>query len=106
MAAKANDIVRRAWRELPRRDRGLLKEVRAYEWEVCRRLLERIRTKLLHSADRGSLTAEEIARANDALALWVPELRVMLINDGHAAFDGLKERPEDLSGSARRSMRL
>lgn len=30
-------------------------------------------------------------RANDALALWVPDLRVVLINEGHSAFDGLDD---------------
>jgi len=89
MGAKANDIVRQAWRELPRGDRDLLKEIRADQWEVCGRSLGTYTDELLRSADRGSLSAEEIARANEALALWVPELRVMLINDGHPAFDGL-----------------
>lgn len=45
--------------------------------------------ELLRSADRGSLSKEEIARNDDALALWVPELRMVLINESHPAFDGL-----------------
>lgn len=31
----------------------------------------------------------EIARANKAVALWVADLRVVLINESHEAFDGL-----------------
>jgi hypothetical protein len=89
MGTKANDIVRRAWRDLPPGDRVLLEAICADQWQVCKRALGTYTDELLRSADRGSLSAEEIARANDALALWVPELRVMLINDGHPAFDGL-----------------
>jgi len=89
MGIEANDIVRRAWRDLPPRDRVLLEAICADQWKVCKRELGTYTDELLRSADRGSLSAEEIARANDALALWVPELRVMLINDGHPAFDGL-----------------
>lgn len=89
MFTEAEEIVRQAWRELPRGDRDLLKAISADQWQVCERALGTYTDELLRSADRGSLSAEEIARANDALALWVPELRVMLINDGHPAFDGL-----------------
>jgi hypothetical protein len=35
------------------------------------------------------MDARDIARANAALGLWVPQLRVVLINDSHPAFDGL-----------------
>ena len=47
--------------------------------------------ELLRSAERRSLPETEIARANDALALWVPELRVVLINKSHSAFVGLDD---------------
>lgn len=92
MGTEANGIVRRAWRELPPSDRVLLEAISANQWEVCERALGTYTDELLRSADRGSLPKEEIARANDALALWVPELRVVLINERHSAFDGL-DRP-------------
>jgi hypothetical protein len=57
----ANDIVRQAWRELPRGDRDLLREIRADQWEVCGR----------------------------ALGMYTDDLRVVLINESHPAFDGL-----------------
>jgi hypothetical protein len=47
--------------------------------------------ELLRSAGGGSLSEVEITRANDALGLWVPELRVVLINESHSAFDGLDD---------------
>ena len=89
MGNSANDIVRQAWRELPPDDRNLLKEIRAHQWEVCGRALGTYSDELLRSAGIGSLPESEIARANAALALWVPDLRVVLINESHPAFDGL-----------------
>jgi hypothetical protein len=85
----ANDIVWRAWREMPREDRDLLKAISADRWEVCERPLGTYSAELLASAGRGSLPADEIARADAALALWVPDLRAVLINVSHSAFDGL-----------------
>ncbi|MBK5219203.1 MAG: hypothetical protein JJE35_05385 [Thermoleophilia bacterium] len=89
MGNDANDIVREAWRELPRGDRDLLKEISADQWQVCGRALGTYTDELLRSAGLGSLPGSEIARANAALALWVPDLRVVLINESHPAFDGL-----------------
>ena len=89
MGTDANDIVRRAWRDLPSGDRILLEAISADQWQVCERVLGTYADELLRSADRGSLPETEIARANDALALWVPELHVVLINESHSAFDGL-----------------
>jgi len=65
-----------------------LKEIRADQWRICARPLGTYTDELLRSAGRGSLPKDEIARANEALALWVPDLRVMLINQNHPAFGG------------------
>lgn len=89
MENDANRIVMRAWRELPSGDRELLKEISADQWEVCGRALGTYTDELLRSAGLGPLPESEIARANAALALWVPDLRVVLINVEHPAFDGL-----------------
>lgn len=91
MGSRADEIVRGAWRELPLGDRNLLKTISAHQWQVCGRPLGAYADELLRSADRGSLPEGEIARANDALALWIPDLRVMLINESHPAFDGLDD---------------
>jgi hypothetical protein len=86
---KATDIVERAWRELPRGDRHLLEAIHADKWRLCDRALGACADELLRSAGLGSLPTKEVSRANDALALWVPDLRVVLINECHPAFDGL-----------------
>jgi hypothetical protein len=85
----ATDIVQHAWQELPRGDRNLLEAIGADQWQVCGRKLGTYTGELLRSAGRGSLPAAAVSRANTALALWVPDLRVVLINEGHPAFDGL-----------------
>lgn len=89
MGNNADGIVRQAWRDLPRGDRDLLEAINADQWQVCQRPLGTYTDELLRSADRGSLPEGEIARGNHALALWVPDLRVMLINESHPAFNGL-----------------
>ncbi|HUC00202.1 MAG TPA: hypothetical protein VMS11_10285 [Solirubrobacterales bacterium] len=86
---EANDIVETAWQELPRADRNLLKAISADQWQVCGRTLGAYADELLRSAGRSSLSSAEIARLDDALALWVPDLRIVLINESHPAFDGL-----------------
>ncbi|MDQ3724283.1 MAG: hypothetical protein M3335_00085, partial [Actinomycetota bacterium] len=83
MAIKAEEIVRRAWLELPRRDRDLLKEIGADRWQVCDRALGTHVDELLRSAGSGSLLAAEVAWINAAVGLWAPELRVVLINENH-----------------------
>lgn len=85
----ANEIVRRAWGMLPGSDRSLLESIRAHQWEVCSQQLGSYAEALLRSADRGRLSSTEIARANAALGIWIPRLRVVLINYEHPAFDGL-----------------
>lgn len=78
MGSNADEIVRQAWRDLPPRDRVLLEAISADQWQVCARPLGTYTDELLRSADRGSLPEDEIGRANDALALLIPDLRVML----------------------------
>lgn len=89
MGDGADKIVRQAWLELPRGDRDLLKAINADQWQACEQPLGQYTDELLRSAGRQSLPANEIARADVALALWVPDLRVVLINVNHPAFDGL-----------------
>ncbi|MDQ3724286.1 MAG: hypothetical protein M3335_00100 [Actinomycetota bacterium] len=91
MAIKADEIVRQAWRELPRRDRDLLKEIGADRWQVCDRALGTYVDELLHSAGNASLPTGEVARANAALGIWVPDLRLTLINESHHALEGLDD---------------
>jgi hypothetical protein len=91
MGTTAEKIVRQAWQELPSADRKLLIAISADQWRVCGRSLGTYTDELLRSAGREALPGSEITRANAALALWVPDLRVVLINESHPAFDGLDD---------------
>jgi hypothetical protein len=88
----AREIVERAWAELPRADRALLESIRAHQWEVCDQPLGSYADVLLRSADRGRLSDAEVARANAALGIWIPQLRVVLVNSAHPALAGLDPR--------------
>jgi hypothetical protein len=88
---EAEEIVRQAWRDLPDRDRHLLEEIHADQWQVCRQALGTYLDELLRSAGYDSLPAIEIAWASNALGLWVPELRVVLINESHPILKGLDD---------------
>jgi hypothetical protein len=89
MGRDADEIVRRAWLELPAKDRQLLEQIRADQWQVGGEPVGTLASHMLDSAGCDSLSVEEIERANVAVALWVPQLRVVLINERHAALDGL-----------------
>jgi hypothetical protein len=91
MAIEAEEIVRRAWRELPQEDRDLLREIGADRWQVCDRALGTYMDELLRSAGHGSFPAAELAGFNAALGLWVPGLQVVLINESHPTLDGLDD---------------
>ncbi|HEX3323892.1 MAG TPA: hypothetical protein VHR65_01970 [Solirubrobacterales bacterium] len=93
----ADDIVREAWQELPRDDRSLLEAIGADQWQVCGQALGTYADELLRSAGHGSLPASAITSRNAALALWVPDLRVVLINESHPAFGDLDGRSLDYS---------
>jgi hypothetical protein len=86
---EADKIIQGAWRKLPSADRALLEAIRAHQWEACTQSLGSYAQALLRSADRGSLSDAEVSRADAALGVWIPQLRVVLINYGHPAFDGL-----------------
>ena len=70
----------------------MLEAIRAHQWKVCFQPLGSYADALLRSAGKESLSDAEIARANGALGIWIPQLRVVLINCAHPAFDGLDPR--------------
>jgi hypothetical protein len=65
---EASRIVKQAWRDCPPSDRALLR-----------------------SAGCRQLARDEIERADAAIGLWIPQLRIVLINAAHPAFHGLDQ---------------
>lgn len=76
-------LVQLAWDALPRSHRRLLEQVGASRWEIVERPLGDVVFDLLRSSGRRAPDSERIRSENEALGIWVPELRLVLINEGH-----------------------
>lgn len=79
-------VMERAWADLPPTDRGLLKAIRADEWAVTDRSLGTYCDELRRSAGYASFPSAELERQDAAAGLWIPELRLVIINLGHGSF--------------------
>ncbi len=87
----ANQVVKQAWRALQPYQRTLLEGIGAGQWRVADRALGAVVSELLRSAGSRQLAGERLKALDDSLGVWVPELRVMLINASHPKFEGLDE---------------
>jgi hypothetical protein len=81
----AEQLVRLAWDALPSRDRRALKQIGASKWDiVSERLGNAVAARLISAGETAPGNAQTAAE-NDALGMWVPELRLVLINEAHPA---------------------
>jgi hypothetical protein len=80
-----DQLVQMAWDALPSSHRGLLVHVGASQWEIVNHGLGRAAEERLASAGEITPSKEEAAAANKALGMWVPALRLVLINEMHSA---------------------
>jgi len=87
----ADQIVKRAWQDLGPEHRALLESIGATQWHVTNKLLGAAASALLISAGSPALSASQTRAFDAAIGVWVPELRVTLINAEHRKFDGLDE---------------
>jgi hypothetical protein len=81
--------VRSAWLTLPAEHRALLQTVGADQWRLVNEPLGAAVLDLLRSAGSHTLSKAEQAELNDAAGVWVPGLRVVVINESHQALAGL-----------------
>jgi hypothetical protein len=79
----AERTVQRAWYALPVAHRDLLGEVGASQWTIVEEPLGQPVDKLLKSAGLKGLSERERDRLVSAIAVWVPDLRVVVIHVGH-----------------------
>lgn len=88
---RALQVLQMAWGDLPPSHRGLLESIGAAGFEAVGQSLDTAVDELLTAA--GELKSHE--RRNPMLAMaagvWVPRLRVVLINFAHPALEGLDE---------------
>jgi hypothetical protein len=86
------EIVRMAWAELPPDHRLLLEEVGASQWTVVEEPLGGPVHKLLRSAGYPGLSEQASARLEPALAVWVPDLQIVVFSARHPQLAQLGER--------------
>jgi len=88
---RAIRIVRSAWHDLPTTHQRLLQNIGAAQWNVVDRPLGAYVDELLRSGGYDPLTVAGQADLDVALGVWVPPLRLILVDAGHASFLGTDE---------------
>lgn len=86
---RATEIVSKAWGNLPDEHKRLLEEVGAAQWSIETAPLGEPIHRLLRSSGSAGLSKTERERLASALAVWVPSLRVVVLNASHPALTGL-----------------
>lgn len=78
-------LIQLAWDVLPAGDRQLLEQIGAGRWEIVAEPLGAAVDARLRSAGHDGCSAARIQADNTALGMWISELRLVLINEGHEA---------------------
>lgn len=87
----ARRVMDRAWADLPPADRSLLEAIRAEQRDATDRPLGVCTDELRRSAGYASFPAAERHRQDAAAGIWIPELRLVLLNVAHPSFQGLDQ---------------
>jgi hypothetical protein len=87
--ARAVEIVEMAWADLPSEHRLLLEEVGASQWIIVEESLGLPVHKLLRSAGHPGLSEQSRLQIDAAVAVWVPNLQIVVFNARHPALAGL-----------------
>jgi hypothetical protein len=85
---EAEELVKLAWDALPSSHRRLLTQVGASQWEIVNGGLGHAAEERLVSAGETPLGKGQTAANDEALGMWVPNLRLVLINETHPALLG------------------
>jgi len=84
-AARTGELIQLAWDTLRAPHRRLLEQVGASRWEIVDRPLGEVTRDLLQAPGRPLQTRAQTEADDLALGIWVPELRLVLINEAHPA---------------------
>lgn len=87
----ARRTVELAWRDLPGPHRQLLEQIGADRWDVIDRAIGAQVDDLYTSAGEAALPPRGRQGLDEALGVWVPGLRLVLIDAGHHNFAGLDD---------------
>lgn len=93
-------VLQLAWADLPPRHRELLEAIGAEGWDATARPLGTYADELLRSAGYPGLDLPSRLGRDRARGLWVPELRIVLVNAVHSDYKGL-DRPSRENALAR-----
>jgi hypothetical protein len=96
----AQRVLGLAWADLPTRHRELLEAIGAEGWDATARPLGTYADELLRSAGYPGLDLPARIGRDTARGLWIPELRVVLVNAVHPDYEGL-DRPSRENALAR-----
>jgi hypothetical protein len=86
---RADRVLRRAWLSLPLAHRRLLEEVGASQWRAVDKPLGASANSFLRSSGHPGLPRAERAGLDDALGVWIEELRIVLVSAAHPALASL-----------------
>ena len=89
--ARADAIIRMAWRSLPGAHRQLLEAIGASQWQVVNEPLGSAVDGFLRSGGHRALSRSDRISLDDALAVWISQLRIMVVDAGHAVLESLDE---------------
>jgi len=89
--ATTGQLVRLAWDVLPAVDRQVLEQLGADNWEIVSGPLGAAVDARLRSAGEQGSDSSRISADNAALGMWVPELRLVLINEEHSELPAANE---------------
>lgn len=93
--AFAKRVLESAWADLPVAHRSLLKAIGADKRSLTTRPLGGYADDLLRSAGHGSIRPADRRSRDSALGLWIPQLRLLVVNAIHPAYNGLNERTRE-----------
>jgi hypothetical protein len=94
---RADRTVRLAWGQLPAAHSELLKEIGASQWQVVSEPLGPVVDGLLRSGGHPGLSRAAQVAMVDAVAVWIVQLRLMVLDAGHESLEGLDDRSYDES---------
>jgi hypothetical protein len=94
-ATDVGKIVWMAWESLPAAHRDLLESIGASQWRVVDEPLGTVADGFLRSAGQLGLTGGAQRELDRALGLWLRDLRIVLINEGHPKLAGLSAQTRE-----------
>lgn len=92
---RAERVLHLAWLSLPPAHRALLESIGASQWQAVEERLGQSVDGFLRSAGHRALSRSAHIGLDNAVAVWLQDLRVVLLNISHPALTGLNQPAYD-----------